>query len=567
MNIQASGRKRQVCIVAFNIRVLTPDLTATADMAASSATETDTTKPVADQYAGSSSSSESPSTVSTRRWIIISFWAVVALLGLPHWIWTTTTYRASLPIEDMNDWAAGVHMGWPYPTSINLRISGLHVGAGSQIFSAVYDKLSVDCPLPRQIELFSSPDDRHADLAVNVDVAENGSTDLRSSRLQPWATTLDLKYIVAGPVREDELAAWVAEQIRSVFEDEDHIISDQLAKTPFASKYPPPHVSAERQGQLDARSTRAFKYASNYHLTFSLFTPSNAPSAWEVEEALRQYLQPLITATSGISKFTVDTQVQLHAAFSPSIAGPQYDSATKEWRLQKSDLSGFVNAAEWPLSPSIGGGPTINFVLYVPSPAQSPLVVAETGGTSWLIPQWGGVAIFNPSEHRDILTVQDLEPVMLTFSDQLASLIGLPAQPKKSLALRLASLTRIRATELVLSTSDTLGALARLTLKLQNIAIPDTVAASVSSALEHLTAAKDDMQAGNYTEALAHARIANEEAEKAFFEPSMVGQVYFPDEHKVAVYVPLLGPMAVPLVMAALKEIRALRSRRKEKAT
>ena len=76
-----------------------------------------------------------------------------------------------------------------------------------------------------------------------------------------------------------------------------------------------------------------------------------------------------------------------------------------------------------------------------------------------------------------------------------------------------------------------------------------------------------DLREGRYQSALQNARIAEEEAEKAFFEPSMVGQVYFPDEHKVAVYVPLLGPMAVPLVMAALKEVKKLKDRRKAKTS
>jgi phosphatidylinositol glycan class S len=38
----------------------------------------------------------------------------------------------------------------------------------------------------------------------------------------------------------------------------------------------------------------------------------------------------------------------------------------------------------------------------------------------------------------------------------------------------------------------------------------------------------------------------------------MVGQVYFPDEHKVAVYLPLLGPIGVPLVLGLLKEVRRI---------
>lgn len=66
------------------------------------------------------------------------------------------------------------------------------------------------------------------------------------------------------------------------------------------------------------------------------------------------------------------------------------------------------------------------------------------------------------------------------------------------------------------------------------------------------------MREGNFHAALQNARIAEAQSESAFFERSMVGQVYFPDEHKVAVYLPLLGPVAVPLVMSAIKEIKRL---------
>jgi hypothetical protein len=42
-----------------------------------------------------------------RRWVILSFWAVVACLGLPMWWKTTAIYRADLPLQDMSDWADG----------------------------------------------------------------------------------------------------------------------------------------------------------------------------------------------------------------------------------------------------------------------------------------------------------------------------------------------------------------------------------------------------------------------------------------------------------------------------
>jgi hypothetical protein len=50
---------------------------------------------------------EKVSTVWTRRFIIFAFWAVVATLGLPHWIWTTSIHRSELPVEKMTSWAEG----------------------------------------------------------------------------------------------------------------------------------------------------------------------------------------------------------------------------------------------------------------------------------------------------------------------------------------------------------------------------------------------------------------------------------------------------------------------------
>jgi len=50
---------------------------------------------------------ERPEIILRRRYIILSFWAVVIFLGLPIWWKTTTVYRASLPLQQMLDWADG----------------------------------------------------------------------------------------------------------------------------------------------------------------------------------------------------------------------------------------------------------------------------------------------------------------------------------------------------------------------------------------------------------------------------------------------------------------------------
>ena len=58
--------------------------------------------------------------------------------------------------------------------------------------------------------------------------------------------------------------------------------------------------------------------------------------------------------------------------------------------------------------------------------------------------------------------------------------------------------------------------------------------------------------------ALQHSSLALEYAEKAFFDDKMVSMLYFPDEHKYAIYTPLFGPLALPLVMALLKELQGI---------
>lgn len=408
-------------------------------------------------------------------------------------------------------------------------------------------------------------DDKDVALVVRLITVETGESP--RSYLQSYLPVLDIYYTTdQGPTQSSAgstLTAFLAQELHSLFAEEQAQLAHLLSVAAGSHIATDKVLSQETSADLQRQSTRAFKYAPTYHLTFSLFTPSQLPSAWDIEAALQAYLAPLLESFSTISNFTIDTQVQLYASFSPSIQQPEYDEDLKAWTLRQEDLSGFVNAAEWPLSPSIGEGPTVNFILYVPDSKQSPLLVRQSSASSWLVPQWGGVHILNLEDDSSTpskLTIEMLAPAMHSFSDQLTSLFGLPPKPA-SLPLRVATLERVRAASLIFSASSTLGALAQVYQKLPSIPVPDSVAQSVDRTRVHLQAACDFLQQGRFPSALENARIAEMEAEKAFFERSMVGQVYFPDEHKMAVYLPLLGPIAVPLIMSALKELRAVLKR------
>lgn len=423
--------------------------------------------------------------------------------------------------------------------------------------------------------------------------AQDGGQTIRSE-LHSHSSTLDVLYattqVPSVSSSSSALATFIATRLQELFAEEQAMIAYILSQSAAGvqSTVQSPHITTpsssgtrekrsrpnrpsnrELAAKVESRMTRSVKYAPTYHITISLFTPSASPSAWDIELALADYFTPLLEAISTVSNFTVDTQIQLYATFSPLVQSPENDVDQGVWTLQEEDLSGFINAAEWPLSPSIGAGPTLNFVLYVPDPKTSPLVVKGSQASSWLIPQWGGVFILNARDvnktsRQSTLSKEEIQPALLTFSHQLLSFLGAPQTPP-SLPLQLQTLTRIRAASLLLSASSTMGSLARLTVALPSIAIPETVSSAVDTTLRHLRSTCDALKDGRFVEALDHARIAEAQAEKGFFEKSMIGQVYFPDEHKVAVYLPLLGPVGVPLIMSALKELKQLWAAHKAK--
>ncbi|KAF2664349.1 hypothetical protein BT63DRAFT_407161 [Microthyrium microscopicum] len=518
--------------------------------------------------------------ISNTQRVLLSFWAVVIFLGLPIWWKTTTVYRASLPLDVMKDWSQGNVCQPTFPLRVAVEASHItpqeaqhlikttqHALDDLNEFSAHHLRLVVATSLSNETMETEDANVLEDDIALLVRLKSTTSSPTPSFNLHTFSPILDVFYgqnqIPSSSSGVSPLASSIAKELQSIFAEEQatltHLLSSISWKPTQTST-----LSPEMASTMTRRSTRSFKYAPTYHLTFSLFTPNSAPSDWAIESALSHHITPLLRALSPISNFTIDSQLQMYAHFSPTFPDPAYDPESKSYTLNTSDLSGFINAADWPLSPSIGAGPTINFILYVPAPHQTPLLVRENGASSWLIPQWGGIQIFNPptGSAPSSLSADDLSPVMQTFTNQLLSLLGLPNSPS-SLPVRLSTLTRVHAASLIFSASDTLGALARLTKSLPNIPIPNTVAHSVDSTIAHLHAACGHLRQGRFAAALQDARVAEAEVERAFFERSMVGQVYFPDEHKVAVYLPLLGPIAVPLVTNSVREWRRWRLARR----
>ncbi|KAI4155080.1 MAG: hypothetical protein LQ340_001237 [Diploschistes diacapsis] len=581
----------------------------------------DTTKPnTAATLAIKRPPPEKPESIRARSLVVFTFWTVVVLLGLPVWLWTTSIHRAHLPLQEMLDWADGKACKLTFPLHILLEAPTLQHSEAQHLvrttqhalddlneFSAHHLRLSLDDYADKvsALEVKGEEDGAEAGLRIHLSAKDNLGTP--TANLRPHSTVLDVYYAPnqAPSISSSSsaLASTIAAKLQEIFLEEKSGITYILASSPgsgynqqstTSSSYTPHNspsspnrdskptsiLSPEISAKLARRRARSLKYAPTYHISISLFTPTDLPTSWDIDSAVAEYLQPLLDAFT-ISNFTIDTQVQHYAAFSPSMRQPEHEATTNTWTFRQEDLGSFINAAEWPLGPSIGSGPTLNFLLYVPSPDMRPLLIKDSGATSWLIPQWGGITILNPppqigSPTPAHLTHAMLEAPLQTFSHHLLSLLGLPCPPSLSSSssssssfssssvqevdysfpLSLLTQTRIHTASLFFSSSSTLGALASLSASLPNIPIPETVADGVSQTIHHLRSTCDALKKGESAKALEHARLAEEESEKAFFERSMVGQVYFPEQHKVAVYLPLLGPIGVPLVTSLYKVIR-----------
>lgn len=241
------------------------------------------------------------------------------------------------------------------------------------------------------------------------------------------------------------------------------------------------------------------------------------------------------------------------------------------------DLKVFVNSEDWALTSTVpptapgeedvaNGRPfdvlaqthDLHFLLYVPARSSSPLHIRTASGEispdhAWLVPQWGGVVILNPPHSNSSLDTAGagkmrqlpaelVHDAIGVFSRQLSILLG--HDGKETLVQR-------RTLELAREATSTLRAIVGLVDKIHNLGVGTQVQQDTQTALAILQALPNpviDIHA-----ALKQVERAAALANRAFFNPAMLGLLYFPDEHKYAVYTPLFAPLLIPLLVTTLK--------------
>jgi phosphatidylinositol glycan class S len=173
----------------------------------------------------------------------------------------------------------------------------------------------------------------------------------------------------------------------------------------------------------------------------------------------------------------------------------------------------------------------------------------------------------------------DLLPVMSVFLAQLRLLLGIHPTAATSFESdrqvsvvgldskviadwELEQWLREKCVENIIMSSSTLISLAELLDKISNIVINDDIGAQVFSSVEAIERSSQLLAGGDLKQANLVSKLARDASEKAFFDPSLLELLYFPEDQKFAIYVPLFLPVGFPIVLSLLQAVRWLRDAR-----
>uniref|UniRef100_A0A663F0C8 Phosphatidylinositol glycan anchor biosynthesis class S n=1 Tax=Aquila chrysaetos chrysaetos TaxID=223781 RepID=A0A663F0C8_AQUCH len=507
----------------------------------------------------------------------LSFAAIAVVLGLPLWWRTTETYRAALPYGDIEGLGQ-----LPFQLAVPVAV--------------VFAPGSVPGDLPRPLPFrdvqemeISVNRERHLWLSLPCpsvpweeapDVGSPGcrrwhrAVLWRVDRSQPcsWPSPLPLPQGISVYVGKHRSA--LVRQLTQVMSFTASSISAALS-----DRVP--------NGQLGPDARRHLKSSLGYEITFSLLNPDPKSHAvdWDIEDAVNRYVQPVLDKLSLVANFSVDSQILYYAVLGVT---PRFDKESSSFLLSAHSLPHVINPVEARLGSSAASlYPVLNFLLYVPERSHSPLYIQDKDGAAvstnaFHSPRWGGIMVYNveaPASPQVSLPLHvdvDMVRVMEVFLAQLRLLFGLSREElppefllespgNEGLAdWELDRLLWAHTVENIATVSTTLTSLAQLLDKIGNIVIKDDVASEVYQAVASAQSAMAELAAGHLHLAFQASKEAVTSSERAFFDPSLLHLLYFPDDQKFAIYIPLFLPMAVPILLSLAKIVREARQRKKE---
>ncbi|VDP23409.1 unnamed protein product, partial [Soboliphyme baturini] len=186
-------------------------------------------------------------------------------------------------------------------------------------------------------------------------------------------------------------------------------------------------------------------------------------------------------------------------------------------------LPHLINSLESFMGTFVSSNPVIYIVLFIPPMFNRPLYILDHGGkraeyNSFVVAGWGGVVVDNEA------TAAQASMIAI-----VRNYFGLNL-PKTDLAIKRDSIQPLCEWEVQ-------------KLLYHNIRVAVTSLEGVLSALDSY----------DIKRAASLSRTAFLNSETAFFDPSLLALLYFPDDQKYAIYVPLFLPVCLPVFLSVFR--------------
>lgn len=494
-----------------------------------------------------------------RMWSAISFSVMLIIIGIPLWWKTTEVYRASLPYNEIDALdpsrvkiKTNVLIYSKYPNRVNTIIDDLKSCFNNL---TIYDvdikpfKLDIEPITYEMIEKTATIHPNAAGTVLLIEVLslpQNVKIFVSNHRIAYFTSQAETSSI--GKILLD----WF-------FEEEALIAKVTSILTP-------------QKVSNDEDKTSRLRASPRYDVIFTVINsdPENLNFHWDVKSEVTGHMKPLLTQLSKVSRHHIKSQ-WLYLMDLGEI--PHKDQHSEGYFYKFSQLPHIITPLEKKLGSGISKNPCVHMILYLASCSQRPLCFMsekESGGVEGMIsPQWGAVQILNPTAENCENHTQiqfSSKHIMSFFITQFHALLGVKnkvggngmvvgeADGPTLHTWELDSLFRIRTVEQIVSASLTLQSLSKLLGEISNIVINEEVGGYITSAVEKVKEAGEMLRSGQLAEAMETSQEAHIAAETAFSDPSLLSLLYFPDDQKYAVYIPLFLPIMIPVIMS-LKRI------------
>ncbi|KAF1333268.1 Gpi transamidase, partial [Globisporangium splendens] len=353
-------------------------------------------------------------------------------------------------------------------------------------------------------------------------------------------------------------------------------------------------------------TTKKARTALKYRLRFSLLK-EGPELQWQWDFSMRlfpRYLQAFVKKVGVLATFTVETEVVHYARLAKEI---QTSDDGKSFYVKANDLKQFKSTNDFLTSSVLEDREQVlHFMAALPVLEHSPLGIQadEDEGhhrlaSSFEIPGWGGVAIVDTTrillDPSDGARNQETKRVMGVFLSQFRSLIGAPPfyarqraedqAPQGQLIFLASPQDGITDWELdvivrsliklhLRASITTLQSIVQLVAEMTEMSVLERVQHRIETAvtlLEEILCVSESSTTGrecsagtDLSQLVVKVRKAAEHTDAAYYDHTMIRQLYFPQEQMFGVYAPLLAPLILPFFVGLFREFKRWKAKTAE---